>query len=327
MRSSDGNFKMDHRCMTACTAHTMLVGVLVTVVACAAYAMNKEHEFAGTRATSVGIVGIASLKVVVDGKAETVGISQLASEDQLLATLQSEDALRDAPFSKADVERFLHNRALIVNFMRCRAPPGVQLTLRQIRSGTTGSITADVAVHLPSGHRVDLASVMIGQGFAIPEQDLWSRTRETDDPTYAMDSCNAAREAGIGLWTTTRPREDGYEPLSLELDPSLAVPLQTIWFETRSSSEWPIQQPCIGMTVIVGTECDVYKIAAAEAWINTILREYVSGFSAAEVNTREFVTLTEQEMLSRLSEAREWGVERPTLTRVQVRLNTFSSEK
>ena len=92
------------------------------------HSAEAESQPAASRVAVVeDVVGIASLKVTLDGQLEVVNVAHLAGEADLRTSLESARAAGqqgEAVISAADVARFLKNRELIRNFFRCLTPPG-----------------------------------------------------------------------------------------------------------------------------------------------------------------------------------------------------------
>ena len=166
---------------------------------------------------------------------------------------------------------------------------------------------------------------MLAEGFAAPEPRLWRPSSARSDAPSVDDEVifeefRCALRSGSGLWTNKRPRANGYQPLSLDLSPRLAVPLPMVRCQTESDGPRTDLRPYIGLTVMVGSDKDVVRIASNAWHINSLVEQYVSGLDAGQVNDPGFTRRLETEMRSRVSQLPGWGASRPEITNVQVRL-------
>jgi hypothetical protein len=304
---------------------TSVIGTFGIIESCAA---GDEQSVSETVATVNEILGIASLRVTLNGKSETLRILPLANEEELQSAGKTWNAVtqrHERVISKADIERFLRNRAMIMNFLRCITPPQSTISLRGIQKLPVAGIGASVAFHHPTGRKVDLTSTMLAEGFAMPEPRLWGYMMSEKYPPSndddAVEFFYSVPKSDCGLWLDARPRARGYIPLSENADPALAVPLPTFRFDTKSESG-ALRVHRIGVTVILRRADDAGEIACAAWQINDDIRKLTSEYSDADVMADTFAVRVENEVLAHLTSLSDGHMQLPSVTKVQVRLRS-----
>jgi hypothetical protein len=270
------------------------------------------------------IVGIASIKVMFEGKEEIIRISGMADE----GSLRQWQTTPKTAVSETEVARFLENRLLIMNFLRCLMPPGTSVELYKVRRTPQGVIHAKVGFPLDGGKdgpRADLAAVVFTNGYGLPESHLWRKWKEGvfEDSDACIDlpielwEVHASRVSKQGIWADrdSPPGVVRSVPLQGHVEPKLAVPFRAIHGRTSRGRQVAYY---VGVTIVSESPADVEKIALHAARIHQELGAFLAELDGNVLLEKGFVSRVELQMLSRLRE-RQWPGIQPRLSGVQIR--------